>query len=221
MTMQNMTTIEIMGWSLSILTLVLTGCGVVDHTDAGSGELPMDVAQIDSVEPDAFGFDIRVPGQYLIQDYPVSDVDYVCDLIYEQEDLLSDSPGYIYIQATPVSCSFVGCQFETVGAWISFDGVVEPLVAAVYNPGGQHGIDFLDIRIGDLTFRYNHSSIGFGWRPCHTPDCLQVIMNDAMLVDGCQPDRSLPAVCRLVKPDGTFDPLVDDFQRCPGDVAVQ
>lgn len=218
--MKVMSRIEMKALSVSILTLILTGCSVADHPDAGSGELPMDEARIDSVEPDAFGFDIRLPRQYLIQDIPANDVDYVCDLVYEQDDLL-ESPGYIYMQATPVSCSFVGCQFEIVGAWISFEGVVEPAAKASYNPGGQHGIDFIDIQIDEVTFRYYHSSIGFGWRPCHTPDCLQVIKNDSLVVDGCEPVRSLPAVCRLVKPDGTFDPLVDDFQRCPGDVAVQ
>lgn len=35
-----------------------------------------------------------------------------------------------------------------------------------------------------------------------------------LLTDGCTTARSLPAVCRQVKENGTYDELVDTFEDC-------
>jgi len=38
-----------------------------------------------------------------------------------------------------------------------------------------------------------------------------------LIEDGCTPQRTLPIVCRAIAADGTWQALVDMFERCPGD----
>jgi len=160
------------------------------------------------------GFEIRKPlPRQIDPGLTVEDVDYVCTLVYGEID------AYFYIQTTPFKCSATGlCQFQTIGAWISDGGLVRP-VEASYNWGGHHHNDWILLRLKGLTVRYNHSSYGFGWRSCQAPDCLQIETDGMLDKDGCEPERTLPVVCRQVWADGTYDPLVDDFRTCPGDVS--
>lgn len=159
------------------------------------------------------GFEIRKPLLREIDDgILVEDVDYVCTLAFGETD------AFFYIQATPFKCSATAlCQFQTVGAWISDGGIVQP-VDAIYNWGGHHHNDWILIRMKGYSIRYNHSSFGFGWRSCQPPDCLQFEVDGRLEQDGCEPERTLPVVCSQVWSDGTYEPLEDDFITCPGDV---
>jgi len=93
-------------------------------------------------------------------------------------------------------------------------------VAASYDSGGNHRNDWIRLEFQGAVYRYWHSSMGTSWRKCQAPDCLQVLdpADDRVtLEDGCTPDRLLPAWCVEVGHDGTVPPLVDGFQKCPGD----
>ena len=68
-------------------------------------------------------------------------------------------------------------------------------------------------------YKLYHSSFGFGWRACHPPDCVQVqdAMGGSVTEDGCTKERTIPAICKQVKQDGTIDALTDTFEPCDGD----
>jgi hypothetical protein len=109
--------------------------------------------------------------------------------------------------------------FTTEG-WVSKDGVVTPLAAARYDYGGNHHNDALAFTLDGVAFTYDHSSFGYGFRSCAPPDCLQRMDAEnpqAVADDGCTPARTHPIVCSKVQADATFEPLVDTFQKCPGD----
>ena len=199
--------------SVVFLTLLVSGCGIPEGIPDvwDSGVISPDDANV-GIDVVASGFDIRIPGKH---DFggttQVSDVDYICSVSY------GDLQGFVYVQATPISCDTFGfCEFETAGAWVFSAG--EPVsVEAVYDFGGHHHNDWIRLKFGEYTYKFYHSSFGFGWRSCQEPDCLVVETDDAVVQDGCEPDRNLPVVCRLIKADGTFDPLDDNFEFCPGD----
>ena len=106
--------------------------------------------------------------------------------------------------------------YEVV-AQIMIDGNIEPLPGAAYDYGGNHNNDLVEFTYEGKTYRYHHSSFGFGWRSCQPMDCAQITEGDVM-DDGCTCDRTHPIVSSPIQQDGTYDPLdVDNFAVCLGD----
>ena len=192
------------------------------HDGAIADRGPSDAGGVDSgpCTVDSRGFCIRVPQTRDVPwtDYmgdpqilPMLDVDFVCTLDY------GSLHGFIYVQSRATTCQF-GCEMAIDGAWISVGGVTAPITAS-YNWGGNHRNDAIRVNYDDKVFNYYHSSIGFGWRACHEPDCTQVYQVDGttLIDDGCTMTRTLPQVCVLVDEQGAVPPLVDDFTHCLGD----
>ncbi|MBI5547252.1 MAG: hypothetical protein HY901_25500 [Deltaproteobacteria bacterium] len=167
--------------------------------------------------PDTYGFTIRVPQERTIPmaeggTATVWDTDYVCTFTY------GEFGGYFYLQATPTEhLDWRGVETRTEGGWLSFAQVVTPASGALYDWGGNHHNDSMELDYQGKRFRYGHSTFGWGFRKCMPPDCLQVYQGTTLLDDGCQPDRRLPVVCVQVAEDGTVAPLVDQYRKCPGD----
>jgi len=140
------------------------------------------------------------------------DQDHLCTLRHGgREDV-------IYVQSHAVGTEgFGSLDYEVDGAW-HWDGTSVHEVPGVYEWGGGHHNDTLEVDVEGNRFRYNHSTYGFGFRACQPPDCLEVYAAAGGLVeDGCNPMRSLPEICVLVQLDGGVPPLTDTFMRCPGD----
>jgi hypothetical protein len=88
-----------------------------------------------------------------------------------------------------------------------------------YDWGGNHHNDAIEFDAAGKHWRAYHSSFGFGWRQCQPMDCLQQTqgVGGTVIEDGCTKERTLPAVCRPIKADGSYDALVDSFKPCLGD----
>lgn len=128
----------------------------------------------------------------------------------------------MYVQATPVdvTCAIASTGvYEVTLAQISIDGVVSPLEDAAYDWGGGHHNDSLSFTYAGKTYKYYHSSIGFGFRSCQPMDCMNVYAPETTVpeIEGCGADRSLPEVCVPIDEQGAHEPLVDEFMKCPGD----
>lgn len=186
--------------------------------DAGPGDESGDLG------PD-FGFDIRVPETHSLEctgggmpggpeKMDVLDTDWICTFDY------AGMSGHVYVQSTPAACVVLWDalpEFDSQG-WISLDGKVSELAGEYYDWGGNHNNDYFEFDFDGKHYRYYHSSCGFGWRKCFPMDCIVVSApGGGIIEDGCGEDRSLPAVCMPIKEDGTYDPLIDAFEKCPGD----
>lgn len=156
-----------------------------------------------------YGFDLRVPA--------VDDLDWLCT--FGQ----SESSGYVYVRLTQTgedSVGFVTVPVYTASlAQISIGGTVSTLDNPAYDYGGGHHNDSLQFDYAGKTYKYYHSSFGFGFRKCQPMDCIDVYGVGATTpeTEGCSPDRKLPEVCVQIQSDGSHAPLVDSFQKCPGD----
>jgi hypothetical protein len=168
-----------------------------------------------------YGFTYRVPGShsFMCQDRPlnVPDADWLCTFSQGEE------PAYVYVQATAVGvmCAAIAATgtYEVSVAQISVDGVVSDLADAAYDWGGGHHNDSVSFSYGGKTYKYYHSSFGFGFRQCQPMDCVDVYAtgSTAPEVEGCGPDRALPEVCVPIDEQGGHAELVDEFMKCPGD----
>lgn len=193
---------------------------VADAGDAGPGEdVPPDE---DAGPPEAF--EIRIPGSHQVECpsfgggtelVDQADADHLCTFAH------GDTFGQVYVQASASGCEGAGFPspvFEVVGAWISIDGKISALNSAAYDWGGNHHNDFLDFSWDGKSYRYYHSSFGWGWRACQPMDCMQVLgAGDTIVEDGCTKDRTLPVTCVLIGSDGSVPPLTDTFEPCAGD----
>jgi len=190
------------------------GLDATSSADVGPG--------LDAAPVDERGFAIRVPQERTIpgkdfQGNPITakawDIDYVCTFRYGAAD------GFVYVRADAVEDRLMGGGriYATRGGWMSFAKVVTAAQNPSYDYGGNHHNDSVDVDYQGKTFRYYHSSFGFGWRSCLPPDCLQVLQGLTVIEDGCGADRKLPVVCVEVDHDGKVAPLVDTFQKCLGD----
>jgi len=178
----------------------------VDAPDDTVEDAPTDVGP-DGTAPD-FGFDIRVP-----QQGELPQIDYVCTFP------AAWPRTWLYVQNDGVSCGMmVGCQYANVGAWVSVDGVVQALAGVVYNYGGNHHNDSVQVPWQGQVLNYYHSSFGWGWRKCQPMDCVQVMnLSQIVLDDGCTPDRTIPVTCVEVDPTGAVPAFPVTFEKCPGD----
>ncbi|MBI5548384.1 MAG: hypothetical protein HY901_31260 [Deltaproteobacteria bacterium] len=212
--------------------------GVRDAANAQDASLPADgsiaadasVAMDASAQSDASnayvderGFTIRIPQERTIVFHdPIGggtstvkawDTDYVCTFKHGAAD------GFFYVQATPLENLGMGggMVVRTEGGWWSFAQAVTSATGVVYDWGGNHHNDSIDVEYQGKTYRYYHSSFGYGWRSCHPPDCLQVVQGEAVVEDGCGSDRALPVTCVLVEHDGSVPAFPSTFEKCLGD----
>ena len=169
---------------------------------------------------DEYGFSYRDPGshEFSCNGTPVDlpDADWLCTFHLE------DRVAYVYAQATAIGVTcLIGSfgNYEVELAQVSIDGVVSELANAKYDWGGGHHNDSLSFDYEGKTYKYYHSSIGFGFRSCQPMDCLNVYEPGATApeIEGCSKARTLPEVCVPIQAAGMHDPLVDRFERCPGD----
>ena len=182
-----------------------------------------DVVPIDN----EWGFPMRVPQHYAFEYTPAwggdpetidaLDADWLCTFAYAGE------VGVVYLQNTPVRVEPMGMStnpvFEGRGGWLWVDGTLTTLQNPYYDWGANHHNEYLEFDHGQVHVKVWHSSIGPGYRVCHTPDCLMVYDLDQNPVqDGCEPDRALPVTCSPIQDDGTWEPLVDTFQPCEGEI---
>jgi hypothetical protein len=182
-------------------------------TDAGS----TDAGSTDAGQTDERGFVIRkpvlrtIPCAAPVCPRPTStvwDEDYLCTFKHGSIN------GFLYSQATPVRDFIMGgCEYETVGIWVSVDGQATSVTGS-YDPGGNHHNDSVTFTYAGQKYRYYHSSFGVGWRACRPMDCVQLLTGESVAEDGCGSSRSIPIVCVRVADGGT---LVDEFEKCPGD----
>jgi hypothetical protein len=156
-----------------------------------------------------YGFSLRVPA--------ADDLDWLCT--FGQ----SEPSGYVYVRLTQTGTEQAGIATVPVYAaslaQISIDGTVSTLDNPAYDYGGGHHNDSLQFDYAGKTYKYYHSSFGFGFRSCQPMDCIDVYELGATTpeTEGCAANRTLPEVCVQIQADGTHDPLVDTFQKCPGD----
>ncbi len=196
-----------------------------DAADSQETHSPTDVAPVDVGPADEFGFYIRKPQEHdllcsqfpdRIPEFPftTADTDWLCTFKW------GDASGHIYVQATPVECFVLMTPQPVYGteAWLSVEGEASSLKNADYDYGGNHNNDFFEFDWQGERIKYYHSSFGFGWRACQPMDCIQVYdLEGNLLEDGCTTERTLPVTCVPIKADGTYDELVDDFEKCSGD----
>ena len=168
---------------------------------------------------DEYGFELRVPPTVTVPcegfdcngataDLPA--IDYVCTFVVE------DYVAAAYFQFDPLLSGEFYPEYQPVGAWLSVDNALTE-ITATYDYGGRHHNDEITAQIDGMTWRFAHSSYGFGFRACQPMDCLQQVDAGAVVQDGCTVDRTLPIVCAPVEADGTHPPLSDTFAPCNGD----
>ena len=174
-----------------------------------------------------YGFTYRSPGSHnescadpqsgYIHTIVAPDTDWLCT--FSQ----STPKGYVYVRLTSSGslCSgmYMAPDYKVELAQISVKGVVTSLANAQYNFGGAHNDDYLTFDYQGATYKYFHSSLGYGYRKCQPMDCINIYELDSttLKTEGCTSARTLPEVCVQIKAGGTHDPLVDTFAKCPGD----
>jgi hypothetical protein len=173
--------------------------GGAGGSDAGTG----------GAGPDEYGFTFRTPG--------TKNLDWLCT--FHDGDVV----GHVYVRLLQTGTSSAGIAtvpvYSAELAQISVGGRLIELSAAMYDYGGGHHNDSLSFEYAGKSQRYYHSSFGFGFRSCQNMDCrnVQALGTTAIETEGCASDRGLPEVCVSFDMDGSHDPLVDEFMKCPGD----
>ena len=153
--------------------------------------------------------------------------DFICSFKYDGRE------GFIYAQASPTSCiQSMGLDpvYSTDTAVMYIGGKYTPITDLVYDVGGNHRNDNFRFTFEGKVYEYDHSSYGWGYRKCHTMDCLRVYEADGEteILDGCASFdedlnnvRKLPVVCRFADEEGKFDDFTDTFEICEGDFRLQ
>lgn len=198
---------------------------VADITDTTDAADTSDTADVDpgEVVANEWGFPIRKPANHEIacdseffDKIDAMDADWLCTFVQ------GGVTATVYTQSTPTDCEVTLSGYPSFGVnsgWLAQDGQALATLGAVsYDWGGNHHNDSLSFTWNGKGYRYYHSSFGFGFRSCQEMDCLQVRDSGGTLIeDGCGPTRSLPIVCQPIAADGTWQALVDQFERCNGD----
>lgn len=153
--------------------------------------------------------------------------DFICSFKYDGRE------GFIYAQASPTDCiQSMGLDpvYSTDTAIMYIGGKYTPITDLVYDVGGNHRNDNFRFTFEGKVYEYDHSSYGWGYRKCHTMDCLRVYEADGEteILDGCASFdedlnnvRKLPIVCRFADEEGEFDDFTDTFEICEGDFRLQ
>lgn len=231
---------------LIVSTILLAACG-----DSGSDSDVLQDAYLDLSDdlPDEnHEFTIRKPAQEALfcqvefgGEYWLAQLDHVCRIDN------SALQGELYIQADPIDCGqFGNPSYSTPAAWLKTNDVVHE-VTAQYDFGGRHNNDLISFTFNSTNYVLYHSSIGYGWRACTTPDCMVVCdpgrecLPDTdvdVAIDGCarsagDPPPALKVICVTIQPDGSVpdfnDPWItqdpygqegDKILPCPGEESV-
>ncbi|MBN1773236.1 MAG: hypothetical protein JXB32_18385 [Deltaproteobacteria bacterium] len=182
--------------------------------DTGGDSPAEDVTYV----PNEWGFDIRVPDPDALTCWgcftsgTFGDQGRICSFSYDGLSAI--------VYASSRACHPEGAmppEYATA-AQLASGGAVVPLEGATYSYGTNHFNDSLEFDYAGLHLRFFHSSFGSLWRRCQPMDCFQVYDSTGTLVeDGCTCERTLPAVCVEIQPDGTWAELVDTFEVCPED----
>jgi hypothetical protein len=170
------------------------------------------------LEPGSAEFTIRKPTERSFtcgaSTTTALDKDLVCDI---ENDALKAS---IYFQSKPVGCVGLGGETYAVeNAWIKTDAGIEPLAEASYDGGGNHQNDRLGFAWKGKYFSLYHSSIGFGFRSCAAPDCMDVctdvecrtVLRNGCGRSACAAQPALKTRCAVVQADGTVPERIDPW----------
>ena len=202
--------------------LSLVACGDDSSSNSGNGGEPESSASSGTKAPSEI-FNVRKPDQQAfichLEAMDIHDTlaahDMICTFKYEKMD------GFIYMQGTPTSCEgFMQALpvIESPKIELYVNGEMVKVTKPAYDWGGNHHVDEISFEYDGKKFAYNHSSSGFGWRPCQEMDCMKVYSEKGDLIkDGCGEDRTLPIVCNVVDKDGKFGSFEDHFKVCEGD----
>jgi hypothetical protein len=147
-----------------------------------------------------YGFTYRSPGSHTVSctgslgtlTINSADMDWLCT--FDQ----ANKKGYVYVQSsvTSADCVAMGAMpiYTTELAQISIDGVVTSLATARYFYGDVHNNDYLTIDYQGATYKYFHSSLGYGWRKCQPMDCVNIYVLDSttLQTEGCTSARTSP-----------------------------
>lgn len=198
-----------------------TGPGSSESAPKSSASPSEESASSAETDP-AKMFNVRIPNQEsytcnspMGTSETIADHDMICTFKYGNLD------GYIYMQGTPTSCSGFMKMFPVVenpNIQLYVNGAKAQVSEAAYDWGGNHHVDEISFAYDGKKYAYNHSSMGFGWRPCQEMDCIKVYSASGELIeDGCGLDRTIPIVCNVVDKDGNFGTFEDNFHVCDGD----
>jgi len=194
-----------------------------DATEVTDTKVDIDAGE---VVANQWGFPMRRPANHqlacdseFVDKLDAMDADWLCT--FAQGGVTAT----VYTASTPTECVVTLGGYPAFGSnsgWLARDGeALAPLTEVEYDWGGNHHNDSVNFTWNGKSYRYYHSSFGFGFRSCHAMDCLQVRDASGTLIeDGCTTDRTLPIVCQPIAADGTWQALVDQFQRCNGDPNV-
>ncbi len=159
----------------------------------------------------------------------VWDIDYVCNCRKTALD------AAVYIQVSPIEADtfhwppWSPKYYRVVNAWILADGKLETVDSAGYNPGGNHGTEWLWFVVKGMYYTTGYSSMGVGARRCGGPDCLDIytgtppapIVENGCARSLCADRPKLPISCVRVNANGTIPPFVDLYAKgdlpCTGD----
>lgn len=198
-------------------TLLVTKAGYTTRKVAVPN-LKMNIDTI-QLQPASTEFEIRKPSESTLSCLTTQkeyDVDLYCDC---DNDSLHAT---IYVQTRPESCGPMSAVNYTVEkAWIKTSSGIEPLQEANYNGGGNHHNDRITFLWNKKYFSFYHSSTGFGWRVCATPDCMQIckdaecrtILYDGCARSACASRPSLKVRCVQVNTDGTVPQREDPWVK--------
>lgn len=141
----------------------------------------------------------------------------------------------LYIQSTPTSCKASLFSLPIYGqtrGWIK-EGEKWLRVTAKFDYGGNHNNNWIRFTYKDKTYLIYHSSMGFGWRKCAPPSCLQICSNascdpfnkKSIQEDGCKrkvgggaPPLSL--ICVHINADGSTPEFRDPWKEHNGQKAL-
>lgn len=202
-------------------TLAVADTLLVTHAGFRAAKVPVADYRmtLDTIrlQAEAGGFEIRKPAGHSIpcgsSTLQVLDADLLCE---SGNDSLQAS---VYVQSKPVACvGLSGAGYEVENAWIRTGEEVRP-VEAVYDGGGNHHNDRLTVSWNGKFYSFYHSSIGFGFRSCAPPDCMQICQDKecrAVLYDGCtraacSAPPALKVSCAVVQSDGTVPGPIDPW----------
>ncbi len=202
-------------------TLLITRSGFkARKVPVSSYRMDLDTLKL---QPETQDFEIRKLTERTLQcretSVPSLDLDLVCES--DNDSLLAS----VYVQSKPVSCGALSAINYTVeSAWIKTSEGIQPLSQVIYDGGGNHRNDRITFAWKGKFFSFYHSSFGFGWRACASPDCMQICQDKecrTILYDGCHRATcaSPPALkvrCAKVKLDGTVPARLDPWAKQEG-----
>lgn len=208
----------------ALIALCTVGCGDNVTPSDEIFDVTTDTAEADTAEADDFV--IRKPSQEALKcsmmggdPYYIAQLDFVCHM--DNDALDAD----LYLQTTPTDCGeWANPTYKTDAAWLKIGDQIDATTGS-YDFGGRHHNDTISFMHNGSRHILWHSSIGYGWRACTTPDCLVICepgqecvvdTTDGVAIDGCargagDPPPPLPVICVQIDPDGNVPEFLDPW----------